>query len=63
MEFGRANNGDIAPAENQATAILPAISEVRDNWPTENFVINNTLPYYKSKVNGHGLFLSISKYR
>lgn len=39
--WGRANKGEITPAENQATAILPKISEVLSNWPTDNPSINN----------------------
>ncbi|PJC28304.1 hypothetical protein CO054_00825, partial [Candidatus Shapirobacteria bacterium CG_4_9_14_0_2_um_filter_39_11] len=47
--LGKANIGEIAPAENQATAILPAISEARSSWPTENFFIKNNY----SIINNH----------
>ncbi|MCG2692371.1 hypothetical protein L6272_06155, partial [Microgenomates group bacterium] len=47
--LGRTNSGEIAPAENQATAILPAISEARSSWPTEKFFIKNNY----SIINNH----------
>ena len=39
IDLGRAKSGEIAPAENQATAIFPAISEDLPNWPVDNLPI------------------------
>ncbi|MBL7078305.1 hypothetical protein ISS42_01440, partial [Candidatus Shapirobacteria bacterium] len=47
--FGKANIGEIAPAENQATAILPAISEALSSWPNENPLTKNQ---YSNLANG-----------
>jgi len=41
IPWGRANNGEITPAENQATEIFPKTSEALVNWPMDNFSINN----------------------
>jgi hypothetical protein len=36
---GITKSGEITPAANQATAILPEISETLSNWPGDSFII------------------------
>ena len=50
-EAGFDKSGDIAPAENQATAILPAISEARFNCGTVNLNIRFIFTYLNIAVN------------
>lgn len=39
ISCGRTNTGEIAPAENHATVILPVISEAALSCPEDNFLI------------------------
>lgn len=36
--WGRRKAGEITPAENQATEILPRMSDAFSNWPIDNFM-------------------------
>jgi len=47
---GLINNGEITPAVNQATAILPKISEADLRWPMENSLIYKNLTQKESDV-------------
>lgn len=50
-EPGFDNKGEIAPAENQATAIFPATSDARFNWESVNLNTEFIFTYLDVAVN------------